>query len=161
MKKWLGWLLLGSLSLWAEQVEVVADRFSADETKLRSEFVGNVKVTKGKDVLVANQVVITFDEKRQPLKYVATGNAEATVTLKDKTYFVKGQKLTYEPSTLRYTVEKDAFLHEKETDKKVYGDVITVNQTQGTYEVDGKASKPVKFIFQVEEKKQTQKEETK
>lgn len=152
MKKWLGMLLIGSLSLMAEQVEVVADRFSADETKLRSEFTGHVKVTKGKDILIADHVLITFDEKRQPLKYVATGNAEATVVLKEKTYFVKGQTLTYEPSLLRYTVQKEAFLHEKETDKKVYGETITVNQTKGTYEVDGKASQPVKFIFQVEEK---------
>lgn len=151
MKKWLGLLLVSSLTLFAEQVEVVADHFSADETKLRSEFTGHVKVTKGKDILIADHVLITFDKKRQPIKYVATGNAEATVILKEKTYFVKGETLTYEPSKLRYTVQKEAFLHEKETDKKVYGDTITVNQTKGTYEVDGKASKPVKFIFQVEE----------
>ena len=152
MKKWLGALLISALSLYGEQVEVVADRFSADETKLRSEFTGNVKVTKGKDVLIADHLLITFDKKRQPIQYVAKGNAQATVVLKEKTYFVKGQILTYEPSRLRYTVQKDAFLHEKETDKKVYGETITVNQTEGTYEVDGKASQPVKFIFQVEEK---------
>ncbi|HIP29794.1 MAG TPA: lipopolysaccharide transport periplasmic protein LptA, partial [Sulfurospirillum arcachonense] len=56
-------------------VEVVADKFYADEVKQITEFTGNVVVTKGKDKLVAKKVVITFDKQRQPLKYTATGNA--------------------------------------------------------------------------------------
>jgi lipopolysaccharide transport periplasmic protein lptA len=44
-------------------------------------------------------------------------------------------------------------LHEIETDKKVYGEKIMVNQNSGTYNVNSGKKEPVKFIFQVEDKK--------
>ena len=50
-------------------------------------------------------------------------------------------------------------MREIDTDKKVFGELIEVNQNSGTYSVKGdeKAAKgekkPVKFIFQVEDKK--------
>ncbi len=150
-------LLLVVLSLVsflsAEVVEVVADKFYADEVKQITEFSGNVVVTKGKDKLVAKKVVITFDKQRQPLKYTATGDATIDMIMKDKVYFGKAQTMIYDPIKNQYTLIKDAFLHEKVTNKKVYGDKIFINQTTGRYEVQSDGKKPVKFIFKVEEKK--------
>ena len=137
----------------AEMVEVVADKFYADEVKQISEFTGSVVVTKGKDKLVAKKVVITFDKQRQPLKYTATGNVTLDMIMKDKIYFGKAQIMIYNPIKDQYTLIRDAFLHEKVTNKKVYGDKIFVNQATGRYEVESDGKKPVKFIFKVEEKK--------
>ena len=72
-------LALSALPLLAEQVEITADEFYADEGKQISEFKGNVNIKKGKDTLTANLVVIYFDKKRNPLKYVASGNAKFRV----------------------------------------------------------------------------------
>jgi len=147
-------VILGLVSiLSAEMVEVVADKFYADEIKQITEFKGNVTVTKGKDKLVANKVVITFDKQRQPLKYTATGDVSIDMIMNDKVYFGKAQTMIYDPIKDQYTLTKDAFLHEKVTNKKVYGDKIFVNQTTGRYEVESDGKKPVKFIFKVEEKK--------
>ena len=66
---------------------------------------------------------------------------------------VEAEKMTYEPSKSTYILEKKAFLHEIESDKKVYGDYIKADQISGQYEVDGKGKAPVKFIFKVEEQK--------
>jgi lipopolysaccharide export system protein LptA len=139
--------------LSAQTVEVVADKFFADEKKQVSEFTGNVVVTKGTDKLVAKKVVITFDKNRQPLKYVASGDAKIDMTMHDKVYFGSAQTMVYEPVKDQYTLIKDAFLHEKITNKKVYGEKIFVNQTTGRYEVESDGKKPVKFIFKVDEKK--------
>ena len=137
----------------AEMVEVVADKFYADEVKQITEFTGNVVVTKGKDKLVAKKVVITFDKQRQPLKYTATGDVALDMIMKDKIYFGKAQTMIYDPIKDQYTFIRDAFLHEKVTNKKVYGDKIFVNQATGRYEVESDGKKPVKLIFKVEEKK--------
>ena len=102
--------------------------------------------------LKADKVVVYFDKKRQPIKYVATGNARAKIFIKDKHYDGKGNTLTYEPAKQIYTVSGNGYLHEVETDKNVYGEKIVVNQKDGTYSVNSDEKKPVKFIFQVEEK---------
>lgn len=139
--------------LSAETVEVVADTFFADEVKQVTEFSGHVVVTKSKDKLVANKVVINFDEKRQPLKYIATGDVKIDLIMKEKEYFGSAQTMIYDPIKDQYTLVKSAFLHEKVTNKKVYGNRIWVDQKTGRYEVDSDGKKPVKFIFKVEEKK--------
>ena len=146
-------LALRAFPLLAEQVEITADEFYADEGKQISEFKGNVNIKKGKDTLTANLVVIYFDKKRNPLKYVASGNAKFRVFIKNKTYDGSGSELVYEPAPNLYTINGNGFLHEIETDKKVYGEKITVNQNSGTYNVNSGKKEPVKFIFQVEDKK--------
>lgn len=145
-------LSLGLTSfLLAAQVEIVADKFFADEKKKISVFEGNVKVTKESDKITAKKITVEFDDKKQPIRYIATGDAKANLIMNQKKYYGEAEKMTYEPQKSLYTLEKKAFLHEIDTDRKVYGDFVRVNQASGHYEVDSKNSAPVKFIFKVEE----------
>ncbi|ACZ11702.1 lipopolysaccharide transport periplasmic protein LptA [Sulfurospirillum deleyianum] len=145
-------LLLGLTSLlFAGQVEIVADKFFADEKKKISVFEGNVKVTKESDKITAKKIIVEFDDKKQPIRYIATGDAKANLIMNQKKYYGEAEKMTYEPQKSLYTLEKKAFLHEIDTDRKVYGDFVRVNQATGHYEVDSKNSAPVKFIFKVED----------
>lgn len=147
-------LLMFSSVLFAEQVEVTADNFFADEKNFYSDLKGNVVVKKGSyDTLWADNVRITFNDKKEPTKYVATGNAKFKVLVNEKHYNGNADELTYIPQKQIYIMTGKAFLHEEESDKKVYGDVIEVNQISGTYQVQSKDKKPVRMIFQVEDKR--------
>jgi len=143
---------LTTVLLCASEVEITANKFTADETKGISVFTGNVHVVKGKDDLKANKVVVNFDKKKQPTLYTASGSAKAKLTINGKSYFAKGDTLIYNPLTLKYIIKKNAFLQEINSDKKIYGENISVDQARGYYEVDGKKNEPVKFIFKVKDK---------
>ena len=143
-----------NLSAAQEQVEVTADNFFADEIKQISVLTGNVHIKKGAyDTLNSDKVTIYFDAKRQPTKNVATVNANFKILLNQKHYDGRGGVLTYDPTIEAYTLENNAYLHEAETKKEVYGDKIIVNRQKGTYEVKsgGGEKKPVRLIFQVED----------
>ncbi|MBE0496571.1 MAG: lipopolysaccharide transport periplasmic protein LptA [Campylobacterales bacterium] len=150
----IGGLMLSVGLLLAEQVEVIADKFNATEAAQKAVFTGNVKVTKGTDVLTSDVLTIFFNAQKEPLKYEASGNAKGNITMNAIRYFAKGKLLTYDPNALVYTVQGDGFLHEIETDRKVYGELITVDQTTGSYAVDSKPNEPVKFIFQMNKQKE-------
>ncbi|MDR3345865.1 MAG: lipopolysaccharide transport periplasmic protein LptA [Campylobacteraceae bacterium] len=152
MKKLLIFILTVSFA-FAAQIEVTADKFGADEKKQISEFAGNVTVIKEKDTLNADKVTINFDERKQPTKYTASGNVRVKMLLNEKHYNASGKTLIYEPALSKYTLEGDAFLSEIDTDKRVYGEKIEVDQTNGTYVVEGKSSEPAKFFFQIEDSK--------
>ncbi|NOX16225.1 MAG: lipopolysaccharide transport periplasmic protein LptA [Epsilonproteobacteria bacterium] len=139
--------------LSASEVQVTAEKFMANEAKGISTFIGKVHVIKQGDDLKADEVVITFDKNKKPILYTATGHASVKMTIKNKKYFASGDILIYDPNLMRYTIKKNAFLQELNTDKKVYGNEIRVDQVMGKYEVDGKKNEPVKFIFKVEDKK--------
>ncbi len=150
--KYLIYLLICA-TLFAGEVQITANKFTANEAKGISIFTGKVHVIRGKDDLKADKVVIKFDKNKQPTLYTATGNVQAKLSIKNKRYFAKGDTLIYDPLTLKYTIEKNAFLQELNTDKKVYGNKIWVDQARGYYEVDGKKDTPVKFIFKLVDKK--------
>ena len=140
--------LVGAIG--AEQIEITADSFEADENKL----IGNVVIKNGSfDKLTSDQARVLFDEKKQAKKYIASGNAKFWIKLKGKDYDGGGAELTYEPAEQIYTLSGNAYLHEVETDKKLYGAKIVVNKAKGIYSVYGQDKEPVKFIFETEVKK--------
>ena len=106
------------------------------------------------DTLNSDKVDIFFDANRQPIKYVATGNARFRAMMKDSKYSGKGALLTYEPANETYTLSGNAYLHDETNKREVFGEKIIVNQTNATYEVKSANSKnaPAKLIFEVEEK---------
>lgn len=154
MKQILSILILGLALLYAQDVEVIADKFWASEKEGQGVFRGNVVITKGDDTLKADKLTIYFDANKKPLKYEATGGATGNLTLNGVKYFGKGEVFIYEPEISQYTIKKNGMLHEVQTDRKVYGELIVVNQSTGSYEVDSKPSEPVKFIFKVDEEGQ-------
>ncbi|MDR0407617.1 MAG: lipopolysaccharide transport periplasmic protein LptA [Campylobacteraceae bacterium] len=153
MKRKLIVILFLGLFAKAEHIEIDSESFFADEKNQLVEFVGNVTVTKGKDELNADKIVVYSNNSGQPFKYVASGNVYIKVFLNEKHYNAGGNTLTYETKEQKYTLEGNAFLIETDTDRKVYGETIEANQINGTYSVKGKDSEPAKFVFQVEDTK--------
>lgn len=155
MRKWIYLAVLACVAtpFYAAQVEVTAEKFFADEKKKVSTFEGNVVITKESDKLTAKKVLIEFDDKKQPIRYIALGDARVKMIMNGKKYEGEAQKMTYTPNENVYLLEQKAFLHELDTDKKVYGDYIRADQNSGQYEVDGKGKAPVKFIFKIEDQK--------
>ena len=153
----LAFIFAGLIANANQKVEVTADEFFADEVKQISHLTGNVVVKKGDyDTLRSDKLTITFDKNKQPTKYTAIGNANFKILLNDKHYDGKGGVLTYTPANETYTLENNAYLHESETKKEVFGDKIVVNREKGTYEVksgSGNEKKPIRLIFQVEDNK--------
>lgn len=146
-------ILTAILWLNAEQVEITSDKFFADENKHTTEFKGNVHIKKGNDELKADTIVVNFDKKRQPIKYTATNNINFKLFIKDKHYEGSGDILIYEPLKELYTISKNAHLKEIQTNKNVYGDKIVIDQKNGIYNVNSSNKQPVKFIFEVGDKK--------
>ena len=153
MKKYIIAIIALVSFLLSAEVEITSNTFSADEKAQKAEFIGNVIITKEKNILKADKVLVEFNEKNEPIKYTATGNVDADLIMNGKRYKGKGKNFIYEPSRSAYTLWGDAYIHEIDTDKKIFGEKIDVNQLTGSYKVDGKDNTPVKFIFKVEDDK--------
>ena len=137
-----------------EQVEIQSDRFEADEAKRISKFIGHVHMTKGPDELNASTVIVYFNADRKPYRYEAIGNASFIVHMKDKDQYYRGKadKLVYKPESQIYEFYGNVLLRQPKLDRTVKGDEVIVDKLTGKSTVKGKENKPVKFIFQVEEK---------
>lgn len=144
-------LLFGML--FAQKVEITAKSFEGDENALVGELDGDVMIKNGDyDTLWANHAKVLFNEKKEAKKYIATGNTRFQVKLGGKSYDGSGDEITYEPKNDLYTLSGNAYLHEKDSDKKLYGQKIVVERAKGLYNVYSSDKKPVKFIFELENK---------
>ncbi len=137
----------------SQSVEVTSKSFEADEMKHISKFIGDVKVVKGYDTITANKLIINFDKDKNPTEYIATGNAKFRLILNKKHYSGKANKIIYNPIKKIYHFIGNAFLQDLDSNKKIYGDDIQIDQLNGKYDVKSDGKKPVKFIFKVKDNK--------
>ena len=149
--KFLYVLLLLISFLQAEKVEISADTFEADEKKMISVLKGHVLLKKGNDTVHATQLTVFFDTKNKPKQYLAEGNINFTINTEKQNFEGHAQKLLYNPHTLKYEISGDAFIHEKEQNRKLYGETIMIDRISGKSTIEGSKKKPVKFIFEVKE----------
>ncbi|MDR2100204.1 MAG: lipopolysaccharide transport periplasmic protein LptA [Campylobacteraceae bacterium] len=146
-------LFAAAVSLvFAAEFQLTTDKIIVDEINLKSTFIGNVIITKENDKLRADTATVYFNKKFDPLRYEASGNISADMTINNRRYHASGEYLSYDAEMNVYTLTKNAFLEETDTGRKIYGDMISVNQNNSTYTVDGSAQ-PAKFIFQIDDKK--------
>jgi lipopolysaccharide export system protein LptA len=139
--------------LFSEQIEVTATIVKAQNLKKEVHFSGNVNIKKGDDWMRADSVVVYFDKNNQTKKYEATGNVK--FEFKEKRYFYKGQanKVTYYPFDSLYILSGKAKIEDKITNRHLNGEMIKLNMITGKAIIKGTKRKPVKFIFDLGEKK--------
>lgn len=146
--------ILVSVFAQSEILEVTAKEFIANEKKHTIELIDNVKITKGKDELFANKVIIDIDDKRTPISYSAYGDVKFTISTKDnRTFFGTSKEAFYNVESGEYRLVGNGELKEKNNINTIIGDEIIVNNDVGYVNITGTNNKPAKLIFKLDEKK--------
>lgn len=137
----------------ASELEIVSDKFEADENRGITVFYGNVHIKHNKDTIDTDKLTVTLDSKKKPVKYIADGNAKFKLYIKEKVYEGESAQIVYDSSIEKYSFEGNVILKELIDNNKITADKVFVNQKNGTYSVEGSQNKPAKFIFNIDEKK--------
>jgi lipopolysaccharide export system protein LptA len=145
-------LMLLSVSLWAEKVQVTSDNMRAYDAKKEIHFIGNAKVTQLKDWIHGDEIIVYFDDNNQTDRYVAKGSVTFELHQKDALYKGKADKVTYYPKKSEYVLTGKAVIDDLLNKRHVNGDEIVLNKKTGNANVKGNRKKPVKFIFDLEKK---------
>ena len=142
--------------LLAQELKIVADKFSADEIKGISIFTGNVKIKKYHDELNATKVTIYTDKNNKPTKFIAIGDVSFKVETESLArYEGVAQKVIYLPLKKEYRFYGNVHLKQINEKKEILGDEVTLNTIDGTANAKGLKKAPVIMIFDMkdEEKK--------
>lgn len=139
----------------SEKLVIDAKNFETNDVNGITIFSGDVKLKKAKDKLNSNKLEIYMKpnskgKNRQPLKYIATGNASFEIHTNGKIYIGKGNKIIYNPLKQEYTVLGNGYLKETIEDRELFGEKIFINQLTGNARVSGSEEKPVRFILNIE-----------
>ena len=146
-------ILLLTYTLYADKVEITSTSMRAENLKKEVHFIGNAKVKKLDDWLHADKIIVYFDDNNETKMYEAIGSVTFEFKNEKNNYTGSADKITYHPLTSVYVLEGKAWIDDMVTKRHVNGDKVTLDMTSGDVQVSGSAKKPVKFIFDMEEKK--------
>jgi len=137
--------------LFSENLHVISKKFFYDSKKLESIFTGDVNVTKGKDNILADKMIIYFNKNKKPIKYIAEGKVRFLLVLDNNdTYKGHCNKLIYNFLNENIFLEGNAFVKKIETNESISGDKIKINRKTKNMEIIGN-KKPVNIIIKVNE----------
>jgi len=142
-----------TIALFGEKVEITSDSMKAESLKKEVHFIGNVTVKELNNWIHGDRVIVYFDENNETNMYEAQGSV--TFEFKKEKSFYQGSadKVIYYPAKSQYILTGKAVIDDLINKRHVNGDVITLDMITGNADVQGKKKKPVKFIFDMEEKK--------
>jgi len=146
-------LVLSSSVINAEEnyLNIDAKHFEADKAKNLLYFKGDVKMTKNKDILLCQSLVINTeaskeDAKKQiPKDYTATGDVSFVLHTVDNILKGKGDTVYYYPSDKKYIIIGNGFLEDTKEGKKINAEKIYIDELTGQTKIDGGKDKPIQF----------------
>ena len=160
-------LLLSITALSGEEnyLDIDAKHFESETEKNILRFSGDVKMTKNKDILLCQKLLINTEpsakdpNKKIPKDYKATGNVSFVLHTVDNVIKGKGDIVYYYPNEMRYIIIGNGFLEDKKEGKKIHAEKIYIDELTGRTKIDGGKNKPIKFRLRLksEEEKNTKK----
>jgi len=138
---------------FSEKVEISSVSMNAENMKKEVHFIGNVKIKQSENWIHSDNLIVYFDDNNETKKYVATGTVTFEFRKEKSFYKGKAETVTYFPKKSQYLLEGKAVIDDKINKRHVAGNRIVFDMLTGSAKVQGNSSKPVKFIFDMEEKK--------
>ncbi|MGK0256054.1 MAG: lipopolysaccharide export system protein LptA [Arcobacteraceae bacterium] len=153
-------LLVNITILNAEKnyLNIVAKHFEADKQNNVLYFEGDVNMTKNKDVLLCQSLVIntqvspTDKTKQIPKDYKAIGDVSFVLHTMDNVLKGRGDVVYYYPDDKKYIIIGNGYLEDTKEGKKIIAEKIYIDELTGRTKIDGGKDKPIKFRLKLNDK---------
>lgn len=138
-------------------LNIDAKHFEANEKEQKLYFKGDVKMTKNKDILVCQDLLIYTEvskesNKQIPKSYEATGDVSFELHTEDNILKAKGDKIFYYPNEKKYIVVGNGYLEDTKEGKKLTAHTIYIDELTGHTRIEGDDKTPVKFRLKLDTK---------
>jgi lipopolysaccharide export system protein LptA len=133
----------------AEELKIVGKTFNYYPDKMYSEFKGDVKVSKGKDKIRADEIKIYLNKNKKLKKLIAIKNVKFILSFdKNTTYKGYSDYLEYNIKSGDIVLKGNAFVKKLETNESIKGKYIHINKFTKKAVVKG-GNKPAVIIIKV------------
>lgn len=145
--------ILIPIILFSERVEIKADHFFANDIQKVVKFKGNATIEQGNNHFRASEIIVYFNKKRKAKKYEAIGNVKFDITENGVHYKGRAEKISYSPNSSKYHFWGDVVLEDLTNQRRIEANTLSLDLKTGLADIKGKKSKPVHFIFEIEDRK--------
>jgi len=136
----------------AQEVDIKADHFYADDITKVAYFEGNAVIQQGENFFRAEKVVVHFNKKRKATKYEAVGDVSFDLVEQGIHYEGRAGKIIYAPNDSKYYFEGDVYLNDLTNNRRISAERIELDLKTGLADIQGGPQRPVHFIFEIEDR---------
>lgn len=140
-------LLLFSLFIFAEKLEVTADKFIAADADKKVSFIGNAHISQGSTAIDANNIVVYFADDNSTKSYRATGRVKFSIKKQKANYQGTCKSIAYLPKKGTYVLSGSVRVRDKVNKRDISGEKIYINAKTGGFSIEGAKSKQAKLVF--------------
>ncbi len=146
-----------SSTIYAEQLEVTADKFTHIEKENKAIFEGHAHAINDKSRVDADRFVIYLDKNNKTKEYHAVGHVRFEIIKPDQ--HVKGScdRLIYNVIKETYRLKGHAKIKDILNGREMSGDEVYLDNLKKEAKAKSHHKKPVKFIFQMKDIKESTK----
>ena len=147
--KLLSIVILFTMLLSSQKLEVKADKFIAKDSQNRVSFLGNAHISQGGTRIDADKIIIEFADDDTTKQYEAKGRVKFILKIKTVHYTGKCQSMKYVPSRHIYILRGRVSLQDKKRHRSIIGEHIEIDIKQKSFIINGKKQKQAKLIFNI------------
>lgn len=141
-------LMIFSIFLNAERIEIDAKLFEGSKTQQSGVFSGGVSVKQGESYLKCSTLRIDLDSKNKIKSYVANLVNDFLIIMGNKKFTGSANEIKYDVAKDTYELSGKVIINEDK--KNLMADYVIINQSSGTYKIKSNTDdKPVKIIFEL------------
>jgi len=142
-----------SFNLYADQVDIKAERFYADDISKIAYFEGDAQIKQGSNEFNASKIVVYFNKKKKATKYEAIGSVNFDIIEKEIHYQGEAKSITYLPNESKYYFFGGVILKDLTNNRKIVAQSISMDLKTGLADIKGAKKQPVHFRFEIEDRK--------
>jgi len=144
-------VFLLTIYVMASNLEITSKNFQYDKIKNISYFKNDVNVTKGKDNILSDILIVYFDKDKKIKKIIAKQNVRFLLYDENSTYKGISDEIIYTPKNEIFVFEGNVHITKLEDNQQLFGNKVIINKKTGESKVFGGENKPVKFILKVKD----------
>ncbi|MBD3793363.1 MAG: hypothetical protein IE889_04285 [Campylobacterales bacterium] len=145
--------ILIAIGLQADEIDIHADHFYANDINKQAYFEGNAEVIQRANRFNADKIVVHFNQQRKAIKYEAMGSVKFDITENEIHYKGKAQTITYAPNDSKYYFSGDVVLEDLTNKRKIEAEEVSLDLKTGLADIKGNKERPVHFKFEIEDRK--------
>ncbi len=138
---------------YAGKLEVTADKFTHVDSKKQAVFEGHAHAQEGKSKIDADKFIIYLDKDNEAKEYHAIKNVRFEIIRPSQHIKGRCNYMVYNVKDDSYKLKGNAKLEDILNKRKMSGSVIYLDNKKQNASVTSTKNKPVKFIFQMKDKK--------
>ncbi|NPA55314.1 MAG: hypothetical protein GXO40_03030 [Epsilonproteobacteria bacterium] len=138
-------VLFIAVFLYADNLEISSKFFEYNKTKNMATFKKHVKVIKGRDTILSDELYIYTLPSKKLKQLIAKGHVRFKVFNNNILYRGSSDELIYFPKKQKFVFR--GHVHITKQKQQLYGQEVVIDKKNGLANVIGDNNKPLKFIL--------------